>query len=181
MSRPGFWSQAAVAFVVALFAFAAPAQANSGCAHADTEATRTNLNEVAGAVLCLVNRERTARGRSALRPSKRLGQAAERHSRDMVVRGYFAHVSPGGLDLVARARRTGYVARTAAWRLAENLGWGSGHFATAAEMVKAWMKSSGHRHNMLRREMEHLGVGNAFGTPNGGDGLTTTLLFGSRS
>lgn len=158
----------------------AGAPAADPCTDGDAQATRDNLPEIAASVVCLVNRERAAHGRGSLRSSIKLKRAARAHSVDMVRRRYFSHVSPDGTDLVVRARRTGYVSRRAAWSLAENLGWGSGHLGTAAEMVKAWMDSPGHRENIMRPEMEHIGVGLSFGTPHGGRGLTGTLLFGRR-
>ena len=51
-----------------------------------------------------------------------LGEAARRHAADMVRRGYFSHVSPGGRDMGDRLRRAGY-GNGDSWRAGENLAW----------------------------------------------------------
>ena len=61
---------------------------------------------------------------------------ANRHARDMAARRYFGHVSPGGADLAARVRRTGYLRTHGAWWLGETLAWGP-----AREEVRAGVRS----------------------------------------
>src|SRR5206468_2193022 len=48
------------------------------------------------AVLCLQNAERRRHGLSSLKVESALSKAAYRHTRDMVRRRYFGHVSPRG-------------------------------------------------------------------------------------
>ena len=67
------------------------------------------LDRAAGAVVCLVNAERTRHGLRALRADGDLRQAAGRHSRNMVRRGFFSHVTPDGADVSDRLRRSGYL------------------------------------------------------------------------
>ncbi len=49
-----------------------------------------------------------------------------------------------------RILRTGY-GDDRGWSLGENIAWGSGQLATAAEIQRAWMESPGHKANILRR------------------------------
>jgi uncharacterized protein YkwD len=101
----------------------------------------------------------------------------------MVDRGYFDHQRRGGPSLSQRIRRSGYLTRARSWSLGENIAWGEGSFASSQSIVTAWMESSGHRANILRRRYEHIGIGLAVGTPEGGgaDAVTVTTDFGARS
>ena len=74
-----------------------------------------------------------------------------------------------------------YLTATASsWMLAENIGWGSGSFASPKAMVRSWMQSAGHRANILNPAVRDAGVGIAMGSPRGGDGVTYTLDLGRR-
>jgi uncharacterized protein YkwD len=64
--------------------------------------------------------------------------------------------------------------------VAENLAWGSGSYGSARHVVSSWMKSAPHRRNILDDDLIHAGVGVAEGTPDGGRGVTFTLLLGRR-
>ena len=172
-----------VAFACALLAL--PAQAGAAakrtrCANTGITPTEANLETVRAAVLCLHNRERGLRGLPALKENTKLREAAEDHSHDMVSGQFFAHESPGGADMVDRILRTGY-AGGAAWSLGENIAWGTGNLATAAQIQRAWMNSSGHRANILRRQFREIGIGIAIGAPaDAQDGATYTADFGVR-
>jgi uncharacterized protein YkwD len=146
--------------VAGLMAFPIGASA-AKCSGASKVPTASTLKRAAKATLCLVNRERRKRGIPGLRSSRRLAKAAAKHSRDMVKRGYFDHVSPGGKDPGYRISAAGY--RASAW--GENIAWGSGDLATPKSIVRAWMKSEGHRENILRRVFRDSGMGLAIGAP----------------
>lgn len=119
-------------------------------------------------LLCLMNRARARFGLHPLRANRCLHRVAARHAHDMVFRRYFAHVTPGGWDPGARARASGYVPRSARWVVGENIAWGVAGSARPAWVVRAWMHSPGHRHNILSRRFRDAGVGVARGTPLGG-------------
>jgi uncharacterized protein YkwD len=171
----------AVVVLPAATADAAKRKAKSDCANTHAQPAAANVGDVRAAVLCLHNRERAARGMPALRESAKLRRAAEGHSADMVAQGYFAHDSLSGADMADRILGTGY-ARGRAWSLGENIAWGTGSLATAAEIHRAWMESPGHRANILRRQFREIGIGIALGAPvgDGGDGATYTADFGVR-
>ena len=96
---------------------------------------------------CEINAVRAAHRLPAIKTTRALRVAAQRHSEDMVRRQYFAHVSPNGLTLSKRVRRAGYSGD----RVGENIGWGSGSAATPAAIVQAWMNSPPHRQILLTR------------------------------
>jgi uncharacterized protein YkwD len=122
---------------------------------------RSNLVEVRSAVLCLVNLERSRRELEPLRSAVRLRDAATHHSADMVRRGYFGHLTPGGAGLAARLARVGL--RPAA--AAENIAWGLGAYSTALSIVDGWMRSPVHRANILSRRYTFVGIGVVLGAP----------------
>jgi uncharacterized protein YkwD len=131
---------------------------------------------VRAATTCLMNLQRAAHGLPMLRTDRRLRTAAARHTSDMVRRRFFDHSGPGGPDFPARLRRVRFWPATAG----ENLGEGSGGYATPAAMVAAWMNSAPHRANILMPSYRSVGVGVASRTPSGGAGATYTVDFGRR-
>ena len=158
------------------------ARSSTECTNTDLVPTAENLAAVRTAVLCLHNRERDERGLPPLREHAKLRQAANGHSADMVAGRYFSHDAPGGGDMVERVLRTGY-ARGAGWSLGENIAYGTGPLATAAQVQRAWMRSPGHRSNILRRQFREIGIGIALGAPvgsGGQGGATYTADFGVR-
>jgi uncharacterized protein YkwD len=160
------------------------AMAASDCIGADLPPSPANVDAIRTATLCLLNVERTQRGRVALRSNGNLGQAAGLYATTMVSNNFFAHVSPSGSTFVSRIKRTNYLAKNNGWALGENLAWGEAELATPASIVKAWMLSPEHKRNILDGRYVEIGVGVAFGTPNSNDplpGLTYATEFGTRT
>jgi uncharacterized protein YkwD len=108
-------------------------------------------------ILALVNAERAAAGCGAVSADPGLTAVARAHSEDMRDRDFFDHVNPEGLSPFDRAERAGMSAR------AENIAYGQ---PGPADVMAAWMDSSGHRANILNCDLTRLGVGIADG--NGG-------------
>jgi uncharacterized protein YkwD len=176
------------AAVLALAAIAvaggrATAAAPDPCADSGAPATLLTDDQYAEAINCLVNLRRVAAGRRPLASSASLQRAAVRHSADMVALGFFSHSGPGRWNLVSRLRATGYISRRFAWRVGENLAWGTAGLSTPRSIVEAWMQSPEHRANLLFAGFRDLGVGAIHGTPlpsPGGRGITVTADFGFR-
>jgi uncharacterized protein YkwD len=80
-----------------------------------------------------------------------LARAARNHSAWMARTGTFSHVGSGRSTFVARIKATGYSAP-----LSENIAWG---YRSGAEVVNAWMKSPGHRANIVNCKAKSVGVG----------------------
>ena len=89
-----------------------------------------------------INRARHARGRRVLDPDKQAGYVARKHARAMANRGYVFH-DPDLGRVITRWRRLG-----------QNSGKGSG----CRQLFRAFMRSAGHRSNILSR-WRHMGVG----------------------
>lgn len=137
------------------------------------------------AVRCLINRERTMRGRPALRGSKHLRRAAVGHTADMVSRRRLSHVGSTGQTLRTRASRAGYVrAHDRRWKVGEAIAWASGRSATPARLVASMMASPSHRQVILDRRYRELGIAMRFGSPRAGvknRAVTMTVDFGCRT
>lgn len=121
--------------------------------------------EYDGAILCLLNQQRTERGLSALRMNSRLSSAAQQHSSSMNLDGYFSHDSSDGSGFESRISASGYLRRSRAWALGENIAWGSWVLGTPQAIVASWMKSPPHRANILQRRFREIGVGVDWGSP----------------
>ncbi len=176
----------AVLALCALLVLPAASQAKrkrgAPCANAQLAPAAGNLELVRTAVLCLHNRDRASRGLPKLSEHEDLRTAAEAHAGHMVRDGFFSHDSPGGADMADRILSAGY-ARGQGWSLGENIAWGTGGLATAAAIHRAWMRSPGHKANILRRQFREIGIGIALGAPvaaQGQGGATYTADFGGR-
>jgi uncharacterized protein YkwD len=160
---------------------AAPAIARADCADADLYPTAENLEQIRDAVVCLHNEQRASRGLKGLRADTKLRRAATRHSGEMVEQSYFSHDSQDGSDFVDRILAARYVGRRDEYSLGENLAWGTGDLSTPRGVVAAWMESSAHRANLLKRAYRDIGVGIRLGVPKDGSvGATYTIDFGVR-
>ena len=122
------------------------------------------------AVARLVNRERAARGLPPLAVDMRLAAAASAHAADLARRGVSGHEGSDGSGPAQRAGAAGY-----AWRvIAENVAAGQPDAATA---VAAWMRSPGHRANILATDVRHVGAGYAR-DPDGSLDRHWVVVFG---
>ena len=126
------------------------------------------LRQTAAEVITLTNAERFAAGLPPLSPDPLLTNAAQAHSADMVARAFYAHTSPDGSEPWHRAAAAGSTRRS----IGENIACGQ---RSAAEVVRGWMNSPGHRANILKPGFTHIGIGFAGG---GAAGTYWTQLFG---
>ena len=102
-------------------------------------------------VLALTNAARKKAGCKPLKGNKRLALAARRHSKDMAVKKYFSHTSKDGSSPWDRIKRAGYKNPGA-----ENIAYG---YPSAQAVMQGWLKSPGHRANILNCGLKSLGVG----------------------
>jgi uncharacterized protein YkwD len=163
---------------IGILATAAPAPASAAvCKNANVDPSTTKLKTVERATLCLLNQKRRQNGLRKLRHNKRLSLASKRHSRSMVARKVFEHG-----NFVGRIKAARYLKGSGSWSVGENIAWGSGDLATPAEIMRAWMNSPPHRHNILSGKFREIGVGVVRGVPvrRSYDGATYTTDFGRR-
>jgi len=100
----------------------------------------------------LVNIERANAGLPALKNDWELARVAEFKSQDMRDKNYFSHTSPTYGSPFTMMKNFGITYKSAG----ENIASGQ---QTAAEVVRAWMNSEGHRANILSKNFTHIGVG----------------------
>lgn len=133
------------------------------------------------AMHCMTNYARAARGRRKLRRLRRLDRAAARKSADILACGQFSHTACGR-PFTHWMERFGYVPRRGCWRAAENIAWGTGPLGTVRAVFRAWMRSPGHRRNILDRSLRDLGAGLRVGRLSGAAGAHVwTQVFGTRA
>ncbi len=135
---------------------AVPTRANA-TELADTAAFRAAL---ARRIHELTNRERAKHDLPALAYEDVLAQNAGRYSARMQAENFLDHVDPDGCNMTCRFAADDYVAQY--W--GENLArWRSSYAPSLDELaiffVREWVKSSGHRDNLLSPNFTHEGIG----------------------
>lgn len=104
-----------------------------------------------GQILNLVNQDRQERGLADLSFSSALNLAAQAKAQDMVLRDYFAHVSPDGTKPWQWFRSVGYNYTYAGENLAEG-------YTDAYDLETSWMASPSHRANILSPFYSEVGL-----------------------
>jgi uncharacterized protein YkwD len=105
-------------------------------------------------VLSLVNKERGKAGCRPVKADPELASLAGDYSEDMARRGFFSHDTPDGKSPWDRAEAAGVSGLGG-----ENIARGQ---ANAQSVMDSWMKSPGHRANILNCDYRTLGVGAHF-------------------
>jgi uncharacterized protein YkwD len=154
---------------------AAPAfaDARGDCPGADADGTTADLSAVRSSVICLTNRERTARGMGALKEQSTLASVAQSHSDDMAQNNYLAHADLKGGMPWDRATSAGYSNGT----VGENI---AGGYASPFDVTLGWMQSSAHCANILDPQFEEVGIGVATNTGSS-YGIYWTMMLGGKS
>ena len=128
-----------------------------------------------------INAERVSNGGSPLKWDDGLASIARAHSDDMTNRNYFSHDTPEGLGPTDRLHRAGRNCRKGnRYGIAENIAIETslGNLdQAAAEAVRGWINSPGHRRNLLNGEYDTTGVGASFGTWQGYKAVYLTQVF----
>jgi uncharacterized protein YkwD len=152
--------------LVASLALAAPSAQAANCPGADQLPLLSTTASAKAATLCLLNEERAANGIAPLRSQPTLEAAATSYAQSMVDQRFFAHVNPSGQTIDERL--ASYITGTRSYTIGENLAWGQSVLGTPVATVNAWMRSPGHRENILNADFEEIGVGIVPGSPSGG-------------
>ena len=97
------------------------------------------------------NAERAEHGLPPLQWDAALYRAAMLHAREMAERASISHQYPGEADLAARAGRAGARFSVVAENVAEA--------PDAVHIHSAWMRSPGHRANLLDARVDRVGIG----------------------
>lgn len=112
-----------------------------------------DLNNIRDDVIKFTNKRRLKKGLPRLKADPQLNRAAQGHAADMDRVGrYLGHQSSDGRDFQDRIDEAGYE-----WRsIRENVASGQ---RSAKAVVRSWMKSPGHRANILSDDITEIGIG----------------------
>ena len=134
------------------------------------------LNQVASKVLELSNQARQEQGVRGLSGVEHLDRAAHGHSDEMLRLDYFNHHSPtqGRGKPLQRVQLAGGIELKVAENIYKAFGYPPEEIAAAS--IRAFLKSPGHRRNLLNPDYNSLGVGVA----RKGDTVTVTQVFALR-
>jgi uncharacterized protein YkwD len=121
-----------------------------------------------------LNAARAQHGLGALRPARGLNRAADRHSRDMLVRDFFDHPSSDGTPFDTRVRRY-----AKASMVGETLASLPDRHGGAATVVQIWMDSPAHRAIVLDPRLTRIGLARRWGTLGSTQTAVVTADFAS--
>ena len=110
------------------------------------------LRDIQNQMLQQVNKERKAAGVKPLALYEPINKTAQEKAVDLYKTKVFDHYSKNLGWCTDQFERAG-ISYSAA---AENIAWGQG---SVSSVMKDWMNSSGHKRNILDKNMTHLGVG----------------------
>lgn len=108
------------------------------------------LEDYAYQVAAIVNQEREAYGLAPLKYSDELSRAANVRAGE--IQSYFSHTRPDGRSCFTAITDMGIKYRA----VGENIAYGQ---RDPAEVMNAWMNSSGHRANILSENYDYIGIG----------------------
>jgi uncharacterized protein YkwD len=120
------------------------------------------------------NASRERRGKDELIFDEKLSNFARERSQDMHDRNYFAHTAPSGCGIVCNFESSDYETLVWAENIARYNPYDEASMEVVAEIfVEKWLKSSGHRDNLLSQDYTHHGIGVAVEGKN----IIATVIF----
>jgi len=114
----------------------------------------TPLNALEDEIVRLVNVQRSYHGLGPLLQNWQASRVARYKSEDMILKNYFAHISPTYGSPFVMMESFGLKFSAAA----ENIAYGQ---TSAKAVIDSWMNSPGHKANILSKSFTHIGVGAA--------------------
>ena len=162
---------------------------SAGSAPGQTLAARTAWSsaetQLRTSLLTGLNQVRARHGLGGLEIDQGLDEAATAHSDEMLVDGYFGHLSSDGAPFWERIERFYPPPSAGSWRVGENLLWIPGPIS-AGRVISLWMASRGHRENILSPTWRQIGIGvgaegDAPGVFGGRTVTVVTVDFGVRN
>lgn len=124
-------------------------------------------------VVELINQEREKQGVGSVTMNEHLNEYARRKAEDMVIRNYFAHVTPDGQmpwDIIDRNKYPYFY-------VGENL---ARDFTSVTIAHEALMASPSHKRNILNKKYTDVGIAVVSGTIGGEETRVLVQLFGTQ-
>lgn len=119
----------------------------------------------------MTNNVRSENNLTALTYNEQLASAAQQKASDMFAKNYWSHYAPDGGSPWDFILNSGYRYEYAGENLAKN-------FLFSQGVVDAWMNSSSHRENILRKDYMEVGFGVMNGILNGEETTLVVQMFG---
>jgi uncharacterized protein YkwD len=136
------------------------------------------LDEQEEAMRCMTDYARVHFGLPPLAEAEQLSLSAAGKSGDILACNSFSH-SACGREFTYWMKESGYLSAPC-WRAGENLAWGIGEEGSVRSIFRAWMRSPGHRQNVLGN-FDQIGIALRVGELEGQGGTRVwTQHFGSR-
>lgn len=130
-------------------------------------------------MVCLTNYARHKKGLKRYKVNHLLTRSASTKASDILSCDDFSHTACGR-DFTWWMDKYGYT--KGAWSAGENIAWSTGSYGASRSIFRAWLTSPGHRHVILSRDYEDLGIGVAHGNLSGAAGVRIWVQhFGRRS
>lgn len=120
-----------------------------------TPAQSPTAAQIETAIYQQINQVRQRDGLSKLKPNDRLAAVARRYSQQMAEKNFFSHTGIDGTTLGDRVR----AGRISYRIVGENLFKGTNLTRPAPSAVDGWLKSKGHRENILYPVFAETGIG----------------------
>ncbi len=176
---------AAVAAVMIAAGSSVSAVHGASARRASTRNVVTAMPSLDAQVVARINAARAQNGLGRLRLSPALRAAADFHSSEMVLRGFFSHDSADGSSAWKRLARFYPSAGYRRWQVGETLLWYSPG-VDAAGAVHDWLTSPEHRAILLTPAFREIGVSALHSTAASGffqgqEGTLITADFGVRA
>jgi uncharacterized protein YkwD len=122
-----------------------------------TRSRSSNAFEVERRAFDLTNAERQASGLSLLVWDNAVAELARSHARNMAENKFFSHKSADGETVDGRAKQMGV-----RWLgIGENIATMKGYDDPASVAVQNWMRSTGHKRNILNGQFQVSAIGAA--------------------
>jgi uncharacterized protein YkwD len=130
------------------------------------------------AMLCLTEFARTRAGLPGFAAVAELDSSADGKAGDILRCNDFSHFACGR-EFTYWMEQASYTS-TPCWRAGENLAWGTGEDGTVRSIFRAWLRSPGHRQNILG-DFEQIGISLRVGKLDGLSGVHVWAQhFGTR-
>ena len=123
-------------------------------------------------IITLTNESRKELNLPLLKANSELSRAAQTKADDMLAKGYFSHNTPEGKTPWTFITAAGYNYISAGENLAVN-------FTEAENVETAWMKSPGHKANIVNKNFEEIGIGISQGEYQGHTAIFVVQMFGT--
>jgi uncharacterized protein YkwD len=121
-----------------------------------TVSGRSDARFIEKEVFQLINLKRVEKGLSELKWDEKISKIARDHSEKMAIHGFFSHFGLNGNTVDERAIRLG----VNDWSgIGENIAYCKGITNPSGFAVEGWMKSEGHKRNLLNSSWQKSGLG----------------------